>query len=98
MNLAGLWHNSYFTGVHPLTAWKPGMAFDDWWKRAKNDFATRERPASIATSSPPSPIYTTSTSIASQMRRPARSTIEIFAHYRDQPGCITWSPSARTSS
>ena len=40
MNLAGLWHSSYFTGVHPLTAWRSGMAFDDWWKRAKNDFAT----------------------------------------------------------
>ncbi len=23
MNLAGLWHNSYFTGVHRLTPWKP---------------------------------------------------------------------------
>jgi uncharacterized protein len=40
MNLAGLWRNSYFTGVHPLTAWQPGMAFDDWWNRAKNDFGS----------------------------------------------------------
>jgi predicted TIM-barrel fold metal-dependent hydrolase len=39
MNLAGLWHNSYFRGLHPLTPWKPGMKFDDWWARAKHDFA-----------------------------------------------------------
>ena len=38
MNLAGLWRNSYFAGVHPLTAWKPGMAFGAWWGKAKNDF------------------------------------------------------------
>src|ERR1700694_4743487 len=31
MNLAGLWHNSYFRRIHPLTPWKPGGKFDDWW-------------------------------------------------------------------
>ena len=39
MNLASLWRNSYFTGVHPLTPWTPGMAFGDWWEKAKNDFS-----------------------------------------------------------
>src|SRR5262249_54417731 len=38
MNLAGLWRNSYFAGVHPLTAWTPRMPFDAWWERAKHDF------------------------------------------------------------
>jgi hypothetical protein len=39
MNLAGLWLNSYFRGVHPLTPWKPGGTFDAWWAKAKHDFA-----------------------------------------------------------
>src|SRR5207237_3863072 len=39
MNLAGLWHNSYYRWVHPLTPWKAGGKFDDWWARAKHDFA-----------------------------------------------------------
>src|SRR5207247_4479608 len=39
MNLASIWRNSYYTWVHPLTPWKPGMKFDDWWALAKNDFA-----------------------------------------------------------
>jgi predicted TIM-barrel fold metal-dependent hydrolase len=39
MNLASLWRNSYYTWVHPLTPWKPGMTFDDWWSQAKGDFA-----------------------------------------------------------
>ena len=38
MNLAGLWHNSYYRWVHPLTAWKAGGKFDDWWAKAKHDF------------------------------------------------------------
>jgi hypothetical protein len=38
MNLAGLWRNSYYTRVHPLTPWKPGGKFDDWWARARHDF------------------------------------------------------------
>lgn len=38
MNLAGLWRNSYFTSIHPLTPWKPGMPFVDWWRKAKHDF------------------------------------------------------------
>src|SRR5262245_1163552 len=39
MNLASLWHNSYFRWIHPLTPWQPGMKFDDWWAKAKPDFA-----------------------------------------------------------
>jgi hypothetical protein len=39
MNLAGLWRNSYYTWVHPLTPWNPGGKFDDWWAKAKHDFA-----------------------------------------------------------
>src|SRR6476660_9467465 len=39
MNLSSLWRNSYYTWVHPLTPWKPGMKFDDWWASAKDDFA-----------------------------------------------------------
>ena len=38
MNLAGLWRISYFAGVHPLTAWTPGMSFAAWWNKAKHDF------------------------------------------------------------
>jgi hypothetical protein len=38
MNLAGLWRNSYFPGVHRLTPWTPGMDFDTWWARAQHDF------------------------------------------------------------
>lgn len=39
MNLASLWHNSYFRWIHPLTPWQHGMKFDDWWAKAKPDFA-----------------------------------------------------------
>jgi uncharacterized protein len=38
VNLAGLWHNSYYRRFNPLTAWKPGMEFDEWWRTAKHDF------------------------------------------------------------
>jgi predicted TIM-barrel fold metal-dependent hydrolase len=38
MNLAGLWHNSYYRWFNPLTPWTPGGKFDDWWARAKHDF------------------------------------------------------------
>src|SRR5947207_6830803 len=39
MNLAGIWRASYYTWTNPLTAWKSGQKFDDWWAVAKNDFA-----------------------------------------------------------
>jgi hypothetical protein len=38
MNLAGLWRNSYFTGVHRLTPWTPSADFGTWWARARHDF------------------------------------------------------------
>lgn len=38
MNLYGLWRNSYFTWIHPLHAWTPGMSFDAWWDKARHDF------------------------------------------------------------
>jgi predicted TIM-barrel fold metal-dependent hydrolase len=38
VNLAGLWKNSYYTWYNPLTSWDEGMAFDDWWVKAKGDF------------------------------------------------------------
>ena len=38
MNLAGLWHNSYFKWVHSLTPWTERGSFQDWWSRAKGDF------------------------------------------------------------
>ena len=38
MNLAGLWRNSYYTWFNPLTPWKPGGTFDEWWAQAKTDF------------------------------------------------------------
>lgn len=38
MNLAGLWQNSYYRWINPLTPWKPGGKFDDWWAKAKHDF------------------------------------------------------------
>lgn len=39
MNLASLWQNSYYRWINPLTPWKPGQKFDDWWAKAKHDFA-----------------------------------------------------------
>jgi predicted TIM-barrel fold metal-dependent hydrolase len=39
MNLASLWRNSYLGWINPVTAWKDGMKFDDWWAMAKKDFA-----------------------------------------------------------
>jgi predicted TIM-barrel fold metal-dependent hydrolase len=38
MNLAGVWQNSYYPWINPLTPWKPGGKFDDWWATAKHDF------------------------------------------------------------
>ena len=39
MNLSSLWRNSYYTWFNPLTPWKPGGKFDDWWAKAKKDFS-----------------------------------------------------------
>jgi predicted TIM-barrel fold metal-dependent hydrolase len=38
MTLAGLWRNSYLTWYNPISAWKPGGSFDEWWAKARNEF------------------------------------------------------------
>ena len=38
VNLAGLWHNSYYRRFNPLDRLEAGMDFDEWWKIAKHDF------------------------------------------------------------
>src|SRR5207253_1569439 len=38
MNLAGLWHNSYYRSINPLAPWLPRGSFDEWWAKAKHDF------------------------------------------------------------
>jgi predicted TIM-barrel fold metal-dependent hydrolase len=38
LNLSSIWRNSYYTWINPITAWKPGGSFDDWWALAKHDF------------------------------------------------------------
>lgn len=46
MNLAGVWRNSYFSAVSPITGkgsnplpdWEPKMDFDVWWQKAKHGF------------------------------------------------------------
>ena len=38
MNLSSLWRNSYYTWFNPLTPWKSGGTFDEWWAKAKSDF------------------------------------------------------------
>ena len=39
MNLYGLWAASYYRWINPLTPWPEGGKFDDWWTKAKHDFA-----------------------------------------------------------
>jgi len=46
MSLSGIWRNSYFTGFNPLTPWKSGGSFDEWWAKARNDF-TNARATSV---------------------------------------------------
>ncbi len=38
MNLSSLWRNSYYSWFNPITPWKSGLKFDDWWTEAKDDF------------------------------------------------------------
>ena len=38
MNLHALLGHSYYSWYNPLTPRKPGMSFDDWWSKARNDF------------------------------------------------------------
>ncbi|MSU61309.1 MAG: hypothetical protein EXS31_02770 [Pedosphaera sp.] len=39
MNLYSLWQSSYYTWINPLTTWPESGQFEDWWPKAKNDFA-----------------------------------------------------------
>lgn len=39
LNLFSIWQNSYYTWFNPLTSWPESGRFDDWWLKAKNDFA-----------------------------------------------------------
>lgn len=38
MTLASLWRSSYLGWINPITPWKSGGTFDDWWPKAKHDF------------------------------------------------------------
>lgn len=39
MTLFSLWQSSYYTWFNPLTSWPASGKFDDWWAKAKQDFA-----------------------------------------------------------
>jgi hypothetical protein len=39
MNLFGLWQSGYLTRISRLTPWEPKEPFENWWGRAKGDFA-----------------------------------------------------------
>jgi len=84
MNLAGLWLNSYFAGVHPLAPWKPGMAFPDWWGKAKNDF-NDARATSVYRYQLPAfaDLYKVDFDHISDEQARALDE-EIFTHYEDQ--------------
>jgi uncharacterized protein len=84
MNLASLWRNSYFTGVHHLTPWMPGMSFVDWWSKAKTDFSSA-RATSVYRYQLPA--FTDLYKVDFDRITDAeahRLNDEIFAHYRDQ--------------
>jgi predicted TIM-barrel fold metal-dependent hydrolase len=38
MNLASLWHNSYYRWTNTITPWKSGQKFEEWWAVARTDF------------------------------------------------------------
>jgi uncharacterized protein len=84
MNLAGLWRNSYFTGVHPLTPWKPGMPFIDWWAKAKLDFRDA-RATSVYRYQLPAftDLYNVDFDHITDLQARALND-QIFAHYQDQ--------------
>ena len=84
MNLASLWQSSYFTGVHPLAAWKPGMPFDDWWHNAKNDFVSA-RATSVYRYQLPAftDLYNVDFDHVTDAQARGLSD-QIFAHYQDQ--------------
>ncbi len=38
MNLFGLLNTSYYQWINPVTPWKPGEKFSEWWAQAKHNF------------------------------------------------------------
>lgn len=38
MNLSSLWRTSYLTWNNPISPWKAGSTFEEWWSKAKHDF------------------------------------------------------------
>ena len=84
MNLAGLWRNSYFTRVKPVTPWTPGGKFDDWWAKAKHDFDDARAVSFYRYQLPPSRISTASISTASPTTRPRDLNRRIFRNYLNE--------------
>jgi len=39
LTLRGVWQGSYYPWINPLSPWPEGKPFDDWWAKAKHDFA-----------------------------------------------------------
>ena len=39
MTLFSMWNSSYLTWIQPVTPWPESGRFDDWWPKAKSDFA-----------------------------------------------------------
>jgi hypothetical protein len=39
MTLYGVWAGGYYRWINPLTPWTPRGKFEDWWAKAKHDFA-----------------------------------------------------------
>ena len=39
LTLHGVWRGSYYQQINPLTPWPEGKSFDDWWAKARHDFA-----------------------------------------------------------
>src|SRR6476620_3766516 len=39
MTLHALWQNSYYAWFNPVTPWPKNGRFEDWWSKAKDDFA-----------------------------------------------------------
>ena len=84
MNLAGIWHSSYFTGVHRLTPWKPGEPFSAWWNQAKHDF-DNARATSVYRYQLPAFADLYGVDFDRITDEQARDLDDrIFAHYRDQ--------------
>lgn len=84
MNLSSLWRNSYLGWVSPVSAWKDGMKFDEWWAKAKGDFAN-VRATSVYRYSLPAFRDLYGVDFETITDEQARALNDrIFANYRDQ--------------